>query len=254
MNKNVMKNLSIAAIVLLMSSVFVACTSDDDTGPTPIQSGSLAIMTKATYAPVTTNSLDVNFLEISSFKVNFEEIELEYNDDFVPESFDNDPYYDSMDDIELEGPFEVELMSAEPVTIVDIPVPNGVIEEIEFEFDKGKNSDSDLYNKSMKMEGMLDGQPFVFWHDFEEEIEIEFEEGNQDLVIQNNESEVIINFDLNEVFGGIQHVDMSQATDGNGDGVIEISPEDDDGNNQLAEELKQAIKAHIEFIEDMYED
>lgn len=254
MNKNVMRNLSIVASVLLLSSVFVACSSDDDTGPTPIEAGQLAIVAKATYAPATARGLDVDPLEISSFKVNFEEIELEFDDDHLPDGVEDDPFYDSSDDVELEGPFEVELMSDEPITIVDIPVPNGVIEEIEFEFDKNEDPESDLYNKSMKMEGTLDGQPFVFWHDFEEEIEIEYEEGSQDLVIQNNENEVVINFDLNEVFGITQSVDMSQATDGNGDGVIEISPTDQDGNNQLADELKEAIKAQIEFIEDMYDD
>lgn len=250
-----MKNLSIVAGVLLMSSVFVSCSSDDDNGPTQIDSGNLVIAAKATYTPPTTASdLEVNPLEISSFKVNFEEIELEFNDDHLPEGIEDYPNYTSLDDIELEGPFEVELMSLEPVTIVDIPVPNGIIEEIEFEFDKSEDSESELYNKSMKMEGMINGQPFVFWHDFEEELELEFEDGDQELIIQNNESEVLINFDLTEVFDPTQYVDMSQATDGNGDGIIEISPEDDDGNNQLAEEMKQAIKAQIELIEDMYED
>ena len=105
-----------------------------------------------------------------------------------------------------------------------------------------------MFGKSMKMTGAINGVPFEFWHDFDEEIEIDFEDSNKNLVINNNTSEVIINFNLNTV---IDMVDFSKATDNDGDGVITISPQDLDGNNALAQQLKDAIKAHIDLMDDL---
>lgn len=73
---------------------------------------------------------------------------------------------------------------------------------------------------------------------------------DQNLVINNNTLEVVINFDLKEV---LAVVDLSTATDNDGDGVITISPQDEDGNNALAQALKEAIKDQIELMDDMYD-
>src|SRR5690625_7804491 len=87
----------------------------------------------------------------------------------------------------------------------------------------------------MLLKGEIDGVPFVFWHDFDEEIEVDFEDSDQNLVIDNNEIDIVINFDLNAV---LAMVDLTLATDNDGDGIITISPEDEDGNNDLAEAIK----------------
>lgn len=245
---NVIRKISTAILILSVSSAFVAC-SDDDSGPSYDGQGRMSISAMATYNPTGDRGLDADVVELSSFLVNFKEIELEFTDGSA-----NDPYYNGEDEIELEGPFEVELMTAFPISIVDIRLPNAVFEEIEFEFDKSSNRSSDLFGKSMQMKGTINGVPFVFWHDFEDEIELEFEDGDQNIIINNNEAELLINFDLNEVLDATRYVDLGQALDGNGDGIIEISPVDNDGNNQLAEDLKQAIKAQIELIEDLYDD
>ena len=62
---------------------------------------------------------------------------------------------------------------------------------------------------------------------------------------------MLINFDLSAVLGATGTVDLSMATDNDGDGVIVISPQDEDGNNALAEALKEAIKAQIELMDDL---
>ncbi|WP_133758715.1 hypothetical protein [Gelidibacter sediminis] len=176
--------------------------------------------------------------------MNFKEIELERSE--ISEDI-QDGFYGSDDDIELQGPFEIDLLAGNSIPLASIEIPNGVYEEIEFEFDKSENQDSELFGKSMKLTGQIDGVPFVFWHDFDEEIEIDYEDANTNLVIDNNINEVRINFDLNSVLGMI---DLTSATDGNADGTIEISPEDEDGNTDLAELLKDAIKTQIDLMED----
>lgn len=90
----------------------------------------------------------------------------------------------------------------------------------------------------------------LFWHDFDEEIEIDFEDSAQNFIINNDENMLVINFDLTGIIGSNELVDLTTAVDGNGDGVITISPEDEDGNQQLAEQMKEAIKSQIELLEE----
>lgn len=240
-----MRKLKLGALALSLAFVFTACSSDDDATILPENHGSLKISANATYGNLgnrTTSSVDEN-VSLSSFLINFEEIELEFADGEV------NPY-GSDDDIELKGPFEFDLLSGESFELVDIRIPNGVYEEIEFEFDKSKNPESELYGKSMQLKGEINGIPFVFWHDFEEEIEIDFEDRGQNLIIDNNQIDILINFDLNAV---IAMVDLSTATDNDGNGIITISPRDEDGNNDLAEAIKEAIKDQIELMEDLFD-
>lgn len=222
------------ALALTVTFAFTSCSSDDDASTT--NKGNLKIVAKANY-PKALGKAAENVM-LSKFLVNFKEIELELQDDF----------YNSEDDIALKGPFEIDLLSDNFVSLVNIEIPNGIYEEVEFEFDKSENKNSELFGKSMKLTGEINGKPFIFWHDFEEEIEIDFEDAGKNLVIDNNTQQVAINFDLASV---MDMVDLSTATDNDGDGTIMISPDDQDGNNNLAKKLKQAIKAQIELMDDL---
>jgi len=243
------RNFKLSAIALLIAGVFTACSSDDSTTEISDEKGRLGIYAQASYSQNKSNDQHrATVVELSRFIVNIEEIELEY-ESMVGE----DSFYGSDDEIELRGPFELNLLSSEPIPIVNINIPRGVLEEVEFEFDKNGNQDSDLYNQSMRMEGTINGVPFVFWHDFEEEIELEFDSDNSNGMIIDNENTFLINFDLNFILDGTTSVDVSTATDGDANGVIEISPRDNDGNRNLAEAIKQAIKNQIDVFEDLYD-
>ncbi|QAA81716.1 hypothetical protein EI546_08255 [Aequorivita sp. H23M31] len=246
------KNLKLSLILIGISGAFVACSKDDDKLEETPNYGRMSINAKASYSPeagkngAQRSSSDI---ELSRFLVNFKEIELEY-DDIID---DGDNIYNGEDEIELKGPFEVDLLSPVPIPLVEFRVPNGRLEEIEFEFDKSSNPDSEIYNQSMRMDGTINGTPFVFWHDFEDEIELEFDDDNNNSVINGDLNHILINFDLNAVFDPETGVDLSLAADGNGNGIIEIGPRDEDGNNALAEAIKRAIKNQIELLEDHYD-
>lgn len=238
---NVLQKLKFGAVALSLATVFTACSSDDDATPSSTE-GTLKISAKAEYQKAMSRAGEN--VTLSKFIVNFKEIELERNDDeddVVAGSYGSD------DDVELKGPFLIDLLSGKSIQLINIKVPNGIYKEIEFEFDKSEDNTSDMLGKSMKMTGEINGKPFIFWHDFEDEIEIDFEDDGKNLVVNNNTQEIFINFDLNAV---INMVDLSTATDKDGDGVITISPNDEDGNRSLAKVLKEAIKAQIELMED----
>ena len=85
---------------------------------------------------------------------------------------------------------------------------------------------------------------FIFTHDFEKEFSIDYEDNNQSLIINNNSYDLVLNFDLNQ---WLSTIDLSTAVDGNGDGTIEISPNDPDGNNNLANQLKENLQGSCDI-------
>ena len=95
--------------------------------------------------------------------------------------------------------------------------------------------------------GTLNEMPMTFYHTFEEDFEVDFEDAGQNLIINDsNNNEITFNFDLNAV---VNAVNFDYATDGNGDGIIEISPIDKDGNSALANQIKNAIVQFAELID-----
>ena len=205
---------------------------------------------KMAIAEATLNS-DVT---ITDFRMNLKEFELEMDNEYEYEDDDNeqwddDGYFDFEDEIELEGPFELDLLSGQ-ISFISIEIPNGVYEELEFKFDESTDANSDLFGKSVLIEGTVKGTPFIFWHNFEDEVEVDFEDPLFDITVENNANGLVIYFDLSLIFNTTSGVDLSQATDGNADGVIEISPMDEDGNNALAQSIRNSIKAAIDLLDD----
>ncbi len=244
---------------LLSLGLLTACSDDNDSG----SNGKLSISASASFTGTTAKSSTAKMVnesvDITEFRVNLKEFELEAdfeemesemesemeNDD----SWDDDGYYDYEDEIELEGPFELDLMEGQ-ITFINASVPEGVFEEIEFKFGKSKDPDSELYDKSILIKGTIDGIPFVFWHDFEDEVELDFEDSAVDIAISGTPEGVVIDFDLSQVFSAAVGVDLTGAKDGNDDGTIEISPSDPDGNNDLAQAIRDRIKQDMDLLDD----
>jgi hypothetical protein len=112
---------------------------------------------------------------------------------------------------------------------------------------RNTNASSDLYNKSIQIKGTIGTTPFIFWHNVEEDFEIDYEDAGQNLIISDNTATIVFEFDLDAV---LANVDLSSANDGNGDGLIEISPNDPDGNQGLANTIKDKIKEYTDLLDD----
>ncbi|WP_224484407.1 hypothetical protein [Robertkochia aurantiaca] len=253
-----------SACVLSSGLLLLSCSNNDD----PVTHGQLRInidnslVTASAKSATSAKEIDENLI-LSEFWINIEEFELEIeyegeenemeyeseSEGENEEEWDDDGYFDFEDEFELEGPFEVDLLAGS-VELMNISVPVGEFEELEFEFDKSANQESELFGKSILVKGTYEGVPFVFWHDFNEEVEVDFEDVEQNVIITEGTESITINFDISMIFSHDFGVDLSVAADGNGDGTIEISPMDEDGNNGLADAIKEAIKKHIELLED----
>ena len=250
----------VAFLLFLCIALLTSCSDNDSNN----NDGRLTLNAKATFNGNVNRMIqgrNANAeIGITKFNMNIKEIELEFDDDYYDDDNDSsdddggsygddDGYYGYDDEIELSGPFELDLLSGS-FSFVTIDVPNAVFEEIEFDFDRNNNSQSDLFGKTVLMEGTIDGVPFVFWHDFEEDFELDFDDNNNDIVINNNASEITITFNLDFILGASTGVDLSNAQDGNGDGIITISPNDNDGNQSLAHQLKEKIKDYADLLDD----
>lgn len=256
-----LKNLKTSAAALVALFLFTNCSNDSNDD----SNGQLRLSAKATFTGGTsaksTAAKTINEdLEINEFLINVSEFELELDDDDF-ESFDDDSteedddlwdddgFLDSEDEIELQGPFELDLLEGQ-ITFINTEVPNGRFEELEFEFDASTDPQSKLFGKSVLIRGTYQDTPFVFWHDFEEELELDFDDPSLDIIISSNTESLVIDFDLSLLFNSSFGIDLSGAQDGNGDGIIEISPADPDGNNALAALIKERIKDVIDLLDD----
>ena len=242
---NLFKVLIIISLALFLSS----CKKDDKKGLTTIKFEASYSTAKST--SVKSSNAVGDGVVIESFKINIEEIEIEFDDD--------DPLFrtDScVTDIELEGPFEIDLIkdgnALETTIVSNVELPLAAYKEIEFEFEESENSISEMYGKSILIKGTIDDTPFIFWSDEEFEAEIEFDE----LVYLDEARQAIltVSFDLaslfNHLVGGI---DITIATDGNENGIIEIYPGDPDGNSNLANSIWEKIEDIIEAFEEKYD-
>lgn len=240
-----MKTLQKTLIYLCISAVLItgiSCSNDNE----PNNTSNLVIKSKATLTPSQSRLMANAALEITEFKLNIKEIELEYDSEFENEDENADGYMDSEEEIELQGPFELDLLAGTS-NIVTVELPEANYEEIEFEFDTNTDNTSDMFGRTVVIQGTIDSTPFIFWHDFEEEIEVDYEDGMTDISVTEGVNDVIINFDLDAL---LAQIDLTTATDNNADGTIEISPTDTDGNNELAEAIKEQLKETTELLDD----
>lgn len=232
----------IAILSMVFAFIFISCDKDET-------EGGLSLKFKATEN--TLKSSPADSIVIESFMINIGEIELEFDD--------NDPMFETdsiASDIELEGPFEVDLMkNGDPLstTIVqNVELPQAAYDEIEFEFRESEDSASDMLGKSILVKGTINGTPFVFWTDEEVEMEIEFE---NDVFLEEAQMAVItVAIDVLALFDPLQGgISIAGATDGNDNGIIEIFPEDPDGNEDLADQLWDKLEDIIEAFENQFD-
>ena len=243
---NLMKTVLVISLIALLSS----CSKDKDEA-----NNKTAIKFQSTWSAPKSGDLKSTISEgvvLESFKINIAEIEFEFDDD---DPLFNDTNYET--DYELKGPFEIDLMAAgnplEVILIHDVELPAAAYDEIEFEFDKNKNQNSAMYGKTAVIEGTIGTKPFIFWSDDEIEMEIEFDE--LFYLDDAHNALLTVSFDLSALFNpALGGIDITNATDGNQDGIIEIHPNDTDGNRELAKLVWKRMERIIEAFEDQYDD
>jgi hypothetical protein len=224
-----MKKLKLFLGIIGLFAIAIACSDDDGTS-----TNKMDVFGTASYTtPTSKNNLPLDII-LTSFKINVTDLTLKYyEDDNVTGRDDGHDYID----IAVAGPWELDLLN-QKISIATVNVPNGNYKKAVLHLSKSLKPSSPIYNKTVEIRGFYNGTPFVFWHDFDQSINIGYDDEFEEIVVNNNSIEWVFNFDLNDL---IDSIDLTDAVDGDADGVIEISPADPDGNHNLAALLDQHI-------------
>lgn len=232
-------------LTLLGSALMISCNNDD-----PAANGTVILKMEASSATGSTiNGRTQTTTVITDFKVNIREVEFEFDEEDA--HFKTDSSFN--DDVKLKGPFVLDLLDQNGFVeglVTTANVPNARYEEVEFKFHKNTEA-GEMDGKSIMITGTINGSPFVFWHDTDEEFEIDFENTATDLVVNGNTAAIAINFHFDRLFSAVKGgLDLSSAVDGDGNGVIEINPFDNDGNRDRAHALKTLLEDATDLIDD----
>ncbi len=233
-----MKKFSLV-ILVTFSLVITSCSKDESS------EGRIQLTVSATN-PVSKSSIQN---KENNANVVFTDFQISIRDVIFKNEDDSNSSLNS-DEIQFRGPYQIDLLDGTDAlsqTIGDVFVPNGKYKELRFKFHKDEDLQSthDLFDKSIYMEGTIDGTPFVFWHDTSENLDVGRTTG---VMVANGTVNFTVQFDISQFLSSLHTIDFSTAVDGNDDGLIEIYPNDEDGNQELAKLLKENIKETADAI------
>ena len=233
-----MKDLNFKILYLLSILVLSCSNNDENGGINLVISASNSSASKLTSGIKTANA-EVVFTD---FKISIRDVVFK-NDDDINSSLDTD-------EIQFRGPYQIDLLDntdALSQTIGNAFVPDGKYKEMRFKFHKDEDlpASNDLFDKSIYIEGTIDGTPFVFWHDTSENLDVGRSTG---VLVQGNTVNFTVQFNISQFLSSLNQIDLSQATDNNNDGLIEIFPNDEDGNQDIADALKDNIKMSADLL------
>ena len=170
--------------------------------------------------------------------------------DIVFKNDDDDTSTLDTGEIQFTGPYQIDLLNNSVVLSQSIGtaiVPDGTYKDMRLKFHKNEDllSTDDLFNRSIYIEGTIDGVPFVFAHNTTENFDLGSSNG---VLVQGDIVTFTLQFDISKFLNSFNQLDLSQTTDNNNDGVIEIFPGDTDGNQDVSDALKDNIKMAADLM------
>lgn len=212
---------------------FSSCSKDEESGSVTIT------FTGVNQTLKSAKSVAAFDVKITDFKLSFRDVE------FKKDESDLDT-----NEVQFRGPYDVDLMSetgALSQTIGTVDIPDGTYKIVRFKLHKDSDrAETDpLYDRSLYLKGTIDGTPFEFWHDASENFDIENTGG---IVVAENNVEISVQFTIDQFLNTLHTIDLSAAVDEDKNGLIEINPDNDDGNGDIADKLKDNIKEAADLI------
>lgn len=219
----------------MASALVLSCGEDDNrTGNTKVTSvarwGDVPPGGGRTAANTTINAFWVNVTDIG------------FDDD------DDDDQYPN----ELRGPFTLALVTDGNINrevLGVIALPEADFDDVEFKIEKNTDTQSPIHNKSVLIKGSVDGKAFEFSHAGTRELEIDFDDDGM-LFTGKKFLNLELAFDLNLFLDDATISKIASAKDDDNDGIIEIAPNDSDGNNALASEIWNRLQLCIDLDDD----
>ncbi|NOY36031.1 MAG: hypothetical protein GXO83_00470 [Chlorobi bacterium] len=226
-----------------------ACTKDNTTpGITKVtliakSSESVSTLKSALLSPATDSLL------ISDFLVHVREIE------FGTEDSENEHMEDSLhSELKFEGSYLFDLIQDGTLgeqVLGQFDVPNNRYNKLEVKLNKYPEDGEDtlMQGKTFYIAGIINAQPFEFWSDLTDELEVEFPDSSS-FQLTGNDLSLYIDFHIDQIRAALLGAGFAAAIDGNGNGVIEINPENPDGNRDLYRSIQHLIKKSVDMDND----
>lgn len=123
--------------------------------------------------------------------------------------------------------------------------PNGNYTEITFKLHQNQTAGTDSFvkGKSLYIIGEVSGKPARIFMTGEEPIRATASATNGYEI--NGNTDLLVRFNLNNLFA---NMNLATATDGNGDGIIDIGPNNVDNNSALFTKIRANLNSSVEFV------
>jgi len=227
-------------ILPLLCLVIISC-SKDSTTEGGIKLSFSADNTSSSRISSTKSGMNSTVI-FSDFRLSIRDVVFKNDDDTMSNL--------NTGEIQFRGPYQIDLLdNTSPLsqTIGSVFVPDGHYKELRFKLHKDEDlsTNDDLYDRSIYIKGTIDGTPFEFWHDTSENLDVGRSTG---VLVQDGMVNFTVNFNISQFLSSLNQIDLSEATDGDNDGLIEIYPNDNDGNQDIADALKENIKMAADLM------
>lgn len=230
--------------LLLVGAILVSLSSCSDDDPAAFGTVNLKLQsTISNLGGIPGGRIAASDVIISDFRIAIRDVGLKFDNSGQGST-------DTTTNIIFNGPYQLDLLDGtEPLiqSIGEVEVPNGVYSKLRFVFHKSEElpAQDKLFDRSIFISGTIKSIPFEMWHDTSENFDVAESTG---FTINGNYLNIIVNFNVDQFINAIHEVDLSNAIDGNGDGMIEINTNDNDGNKELVDLIKDNIKASADLI------
>lgn len=235
-----MKKISILALLVL---AIISCTNDSSSGGNVTLKASAVSSTGKT--SLTARTATTSTVVITDFKINIGNIKFET--DMEDMMYDSDPMHE---DVKLIGPFLLDLLDPNTTLtqiITSVNVPNAKYEEIEFKFEKSIVL-GEMEGKTFLIKGTINGKNFMIWSGKDAELEMDFADPTKDFTVSGNDMSLNIKMHLDALMAKLTSLaNQGLLLDTDGDGVIEISTDNDDGHHDFGEQIKSLLEQETDL-------
>jgi Domain of unknown function (DUF4382) len=237
-----MKKIAILSLLALMAN---ACSKDDSSA-----NGTVTLKASSTFSAAARNASAKGAVvaTLTDFKVNIGRIKFEIDD--------KDDRYKTKDsiyeDVKMRGPFLLDLLNIDQTlsqAIGSLDIPNGQYEKIKFKFERSIQA-GEMNGKTYLLKGTANGKPLEIWSDKELEVHMDFDDKNKDFVVNSNNVSLNIKLRLDNLIAKI--IDLANRNlllDGDGDGTIEVSTTNVDGNEEIGKEIRELIQKDARLLD-----
>lgn len=234
-----MKKMKKTSILALLVIVMSSCTNDPSTsGNVTLKASSFS----ATGKTSTTARTAASTVVFNEFKINIGKIKFEIDEEDDQYNL-SDPFYD--DDVKLVGPFLVDILDPNLTLtqfITSVNIPNAKYEDIKFKFEKSILP-GEMEGKTYLIKGTIDGKNFTIWSGKDAELEMDFADPIKDFTVTGDAVTLNIKIQLDAIMAKLTTLaSQNLLLDTDGDGVIEISTDNDDGHHDIGEQIKSLIE------------